>query len=156
MPLPDPPTPQRLVLTPSSVYLVERDTKFLLVALQYICLSLGKCFLAFTHTHGAVFLGAVGILSPKALNRNFRLAILCLQDASRALVFPPEMGQVLAPPTYLKVLLCDPEEIFGDIYTRPGTREGVFLSLLTQSNGNIVRKDNANLKKLVAQTFCLK
>lgn len=70
---------------------------------------------------------------------------------------PPETGQVLAPPTYLKVLLWGPEEILGDIYTRPGTREGVFLSLLTQSNGNIVRKDNANLKKLVAQTsFCLK
>lgn len=69
---PRPPTPQRLVLTPSSVYLVERDTKILLVALQYICLSLGKCLLAFTHTHGAVFLGAMGIFSPEALDRNFR------------------------------------------------------------------------------------
>lgn len=55
------------------------------------------------HTHGAVFLGAMGIFSPEVLNRNFRLAILCLQDASRALVSPPEMGQVLATPTYLKV-----------------------------------------------------
>lgn len=53
-------------------------------------------------------------------------------------MFPPKMGQVLALPTYLNELLCDPEDIF------------------IQSNGNIVMKDNVNLKKLVAQTsFCL-
>lgn len=94
------------------MYLVELGTKLLLVALQYIHLSLSKCLLAFTHTRGAVFLGAVGIFSPNTLTGNFRLAKLCLQDASRALVFPPKMGQVLALPTYLKVLLYDPEEIF--------------------------------------------
>lgn len=52
---PRPPHPQRLVLTPSSVYLVELGTKLLLVALQYIRLSLGKCLLAFTHTRGLCF-----------------------------------------------------------------------------------------------------
>lgn len=95
--------------------------------------------LAGLHSHsGVVFLGALGIFSPKALTGNFRLAKLCLQKASRALVFPPKMGQVLALPTYLNELLCDPEDIF------------------IQSNGNIVMKDNANLKKSVAQTsFCL-
>lgn len=73
--------------------------------------------LAGLHSYSwAVFLGAVGIFSPKALTGNFRLAKLCLEDASRALVFPPKMGQVLALPTYLPQRIAMRSR--GDIYTR--------------------------------------